>query len=186
MFSRRHKKPVSTKVRDFVWPKIGLVRSWQYLVRRLARIQVSSHKLALGFAAGAFASFTPLIGLHFVLAALVAIALRGNLFASAVGTAVGNPVTFPFIWLASYNLGALFIGVPKVASLDLGLAGGTVSLWRDGPVAFSISLWESISPYLLPMMLGGSLLGIIAGVACYFVVSTAINHVKNYRRARTA
>ena len=35
-------------------------------------------------------------------ALLVAFVIRGNLIASMIGTAVGNPFTFPFIWLTIY------------------------------------------------------------------------------------
>ena len=58
-------------------------------------------EVAAGVAAGAFTSFTPFMGLHFLFAALFAWAIRGNLLASALGTFVGNPLTFPFIWAAT-------------------------------------------------------------------------------------
>jgi hypothetical protein len=35
---------------------------------------------------------------HFVLSALLAYIARANIIASAIGTVVGNPWTFPFIW----------------------------------------------------------------------------------------
>jgi uncharacterized protein (DUF2062 family) len=66
---------------------------------------VGPRGIALGFAARAFVSFTPFIGVHFILAGLLAFALRASILASAIGTVVGNPVSFPFIWLAAYNLG---------------------------------------------------------------------------------
>ncbi len=70
-------------------------------MHRLARLWASPHALAMGCAVGAF---TPFIGLHFVLAAIVAYVLRASVIASALGAALGNPVTLPFIWVASYNV----------------------------------------------------------------------------------
>jgi uncharacterized protein len=156
------------------------------MIRRLTRTGIGSHQLALGFAAGAFASFTPFVGFHFILAALFALILRGNLIASAVGTVVGNPVTFPFIWLASYNLGALLQGRPTVASLELDVSEDDVGLWSDGPVTFAIALWENISPYIVPMLLGGIPLGVLCGAICYFAIRTALDQYNGRRRMRTA
>lgn len=97
MFLRGKKQGFWLKVQNLIWPKMGLSRAWRYLVHRMARLSASPHAIALGFAAGAFVSFTPFIGFHFILAGLLAFSLRASIIASAIGTVVGNPVTFPFI-----------------------------------------------------------------------------------------
>jgi len=104
MFLRRKSPGFWLRVRNLIWPKMGLSRAWRYVVHRMARLKASPHAIALGFAAGAFASFTPFVGLHFILAGLIAFALRSSILASAIGTVVGNPLTFPFIWLSTYNV----------------------------------------------------------------------------------
>ena len=186
MFSPRQKPTFVSKARNFIWPAMGLSRAWRYIMHRLARMKVSPHKLAIGFAAGAFASFTPFIGLHFVLAALMAVVLRGNLIASAIGTVIGNPITFPFIWMASYNLGARMLGLRTVEEIDIQIADGSVGFWSDGPVAFATTLWQSVEPVILPMVLGGIPLGLICGAICYFVVRGTVQQFKARRKAITA
>lgn len=109
MFQRRHKATFFDKVIGFFWPKAGWKRSTKYIGHRVARIPGSPYSIAAGFAAGAAISFTPFVGLHFILGALVALIIRGNILASAIGTAVGNPWTFPFIWVAIYKMG-IFMG----------------------------------------------------------------------------
>ena len=69
---------------------------------RLKRLQGTPYSIATGFACGVAISFTPFIGFHMILAALTAWLIRGNIIASAIGTIVGNPWTFPFIWLAVF------------------------------------------------------------------------------------
>jgi uncharacterized protein (DUF2062 family) len=159
---------------------MGLMRASRYMVHRLARMKASPHKLAMGFAAGAFASFTPFIGFHFILAGLIAWALRGNLIASAIGTVVGNPLTFPFIWLASYNLGGWMLGKSARGSIDLQAGGHAASLLQDGPIAVMSGLWASLEPYLYPMLLGGSLLGLVCAAACYVLIHASIVKCKSY------
>ena len=68
----------------------------------------SPNAIALGFACGSMVSFTPLLGLHFILAIVFAYLIRGNLIAALLGTIVGNPITFPFIWGMIYKVGAFF------------------------------------------------------------------------------
>lgn len=106
MFRRRQKHSSFSRLRDFFWPRAGWHRSTRYVFHRVARIPGSSYSLAAGFACGAAISFTPFIGLHFVLSALLAYVLRANIIASAIGTAVGNPWTFPFIWVGVYEVGS--------------------------------------------------------------------------------
>jgi uncharacterized protein len=100
MFLRRKRQGYWVKARDSIWPGMGLKRAWKYLVHRMARLSAGQHAVALGFATGAFMCFTPFIGFHFVLAGLLALLLRASIPESATGSAIGNPVTFPFIgWL---------------------------------------------------------------------------------------
>lgn len=161
-----------------MWPRIGLGRAWRYTMHRMARIKVTPHKLALGFAVGVFSAFTPFIGLHFALAALLALLVGGNLIASAIGSLLGNPVTLPFIFIADYNLGARLLGLTARDRVEIGAAGESTSFWNDGPLAAVQTLWHSIEPVLVPMLLGGLPLGILAAVVCYFLVRTTVMQFK--------
>ena len=183
MFKARQPKSRVSRFVNWVWPSIGVSRAWRYLMFRLARMKASPHKLALGFAAGAFVSFTPFMGFHFLLAAATALAVRGNVLASAIGTVVGNPLTFPFIWLASYNLGAALLGEPPKVLVDIGLHDPSLSLFQD-PVIFLIALWGTIKPLVLPMLTGGIPLGLLVGAICYLGVRTAIVELQSYKAQR--
>lgn len=182
MFATRQQPGLWRKVREFVWPSIGVRRAWHYRMHRLARMKVSPHQLAIGFAAGAFASFTPFIGLHFVLAALTAAVVRGNLIASAVGTVVGNPITFPFIWIASYNVGAAILGISAKDEIIIE-TDDSIGFFTDGPVAFLTMLWKSLEPVIWPMVLGGIPLGLVCGFVCYWVVRSTL---QKFRARRTS
>ena len=105
MFLRREKLTLISRVRTFFWPKTGWKRASSYFFHRLARIPGTPYTLAAGFAFGAAASFTPFIGLHFILGGVLAWIIRANFLSSAIGTAVGNPWTFPFIWVGIYEFG---------------------------------------------------------------------------------
>ena len=51
-------------------------------------------------------SITPFIGFHLIITFALAWLLRGNMIAGVIaGTCFGNPVTYPFIWASTYQLG---------------------------------------------------------------------------------
>lgn len=178
MFKPGSPKSQTARLRDALWPRIGFRRAWFYRLKRLSRIQVSEHSISLGFATGAFASFTPFMGLHFIIAAGLALALRANLLASAVGTVVGNPLTFPLIWMATYQVGITVLGARQEerlvdAPFSEGLAAGTL---------LSADLWGSLSGVIMPMLVGAVPLGLLCAALCYFFVFASLRKIRQARR----
>ena len=51
----------------------------------------------------------------FILSGIIAYLLRGSIIASAIGTFIGNPLTFPFIWALVYSTGSLMVGIDTSA-----------------------------------------------------------------------
>jgi len=132
----------------------------------------SPHVIALGFASGVFASFTPFMGLHFMIGFAVAWILGGNMIASALGTFVGNPLSFPFIWWAALKLGNRILG-ENIDAIDM----GNINLFSKS----IFDLWPIIKPILLPMVVGGVPIGICVGAVSYGLLRPAI---KNYQLRR--
>ena len=110
MLFRRRDKNLWASIQAFIWPKKGVMRGWIYLMMRILRIRSSDYSLSAGFAAGVAVSFTPLIGLHFILGIALAWLIRGNMIMSMIGTAIGNPWTFPLIWALIYAVGTSVLG----------------------------------------------------------------------------
>jgi hypothetical protein len=138
--------------------------------RRVWRLTGTPHVIALGVAAGVFMSFTPFLGFHIVVAMLIAWVLRGNLLAAVFGTMMGNPVTYPPIWLGTYDLGNWLIGAHARADIDL-----TSTLM--GPRAF-----DMILPVLVPMAVGSVPLGLVAALISYFVIKSTVAAYQLRRR----
>lgn len=170
MFGRRKTRSVLTRLGHVLWPRTGWKRAGAYIGHRVRRLPGSPYNIAAGFACGAAISFTPLLGLHFVIASLGAWLLGGNLIASAIGTVVGNPWTFPIIWIASYRLGAWALGMNGNEELPDGLTMGYI---RDNPDAV-----------LLPMMAGGVPMAIVAWFVSFWVVRRAVARYQHMRLQR--
>ena len=170
MFRRRSKHSLLRRLTDFIWPRIGWRRSTTYLAHRVGRLPGSPYSIAAGFACGAAVSFTPFMGLHFVIAALSSWLIGGNLLASALGTVVGNPWTFPFIWWFIYTLGCLLLGrTPGVDVPD----HITLAYIFDHP-------WQ----VFLPMAIGGTISAGVAWVACFFPLRNAVAAYQSRRILR--
>jgi uncharacterized protein (DUF2062 family) len=94
-----------SRLREFVWPSMGPRRYLRYLGRRAQRLRATPHAIAAGIASGAAVSVFPFVGFHFILGFVLAFLTRGNMLAAAIGTAFGNPFTFPLFFAASYQIG---------------------------------------------------------------------------------
>lgn len=179
MFKRRQMPGIASRVREFVWPRMGFARLWRYLLHRLGRMPGTPYSIAAGFACGAAASFTPLIGFHFLLAGLLAWAIRANILASAIGTVIGNPWTFPFIWLWIFKVGGWIMGTPEDGpppQLTFDMVLGIIS---------GDTLGQSLD-LLLTMMVGGFLTGAAVWVLFYLPLSGMIHGYRARKIQRRA
>lgn len=176
LFGRRARPTRLERLRIALWPRRSFLRSFAYYKHRVLRLQASPHAIAAGVAAGAFASCTPLVGFHFLLSFLVAWVIGGSMIAAAFGTAVGNPLTFPLIWVSSFQIGSLVLGgvkAPPPHHVELSFSTLTSS--------FS-TLW----PTLKPMLLGGLIMGTILGGVLYMLVRSAVVVSQGMRAERLA
>ncbi|MBF0248138.1 MAG: DUF2062 domain-containing protein [Alphaproteobacteria bacterium] len=151
------------------------------MFHRVARIPGSAYSLAAGFACGAAISFTPFIGLHFVLSALLAHILRANIVASAIGTVVGNPWTFPFIWMGVFRLGSMILDTEGMHGDDVDflkvLTQGMEAMYR---LDFQY-LVEVSGPVVWPMLVGC----VPAAVVIWFIFYLPLQPmISKYQAAR--
>lgn len=186
MLFGRHKSPNwREKLRGALWPKRGITRPFVYLAKRLPRLSATPHAIAAGFASGAACSFTPLLGFHFVLSFVVAFIVRGNMLAAALGTIVGNPLTFPFIFAATYETGRWiysFIDGEKMPDSEA-IESQSEELIERG--LFSVDL-DQLWPVLTTMMVGAVPLGIITFAVSYIAVRSFVVSMQRARMRRRA
>lgn len=173
-------------LRVWLWPRRSWMRSGQYVTKRILRLTASPHAIAGGVAAGAMTSFSPFLGFHFTIAFILAWILRGNFLAAALGTFVGNPITFPFIWAATYKAGHFLLGSAPVADgapgLGHAMTGVVAGMWAFDLGRMGAALNEIWEPLLYPMMVGGLVLGPLIAVPLYFATRRASLIFRESRR----
>ena len=194
VFKRRDRRPIWQAIADFFYPKGGWTRAFRYVQHRLHRLPDPPHKIARGLFAGVLTSFTPLFGFHFLVAAITAKLMRGNIMAAILGTFFGNPLTFPIIVPLNIQLGQWMLGRPpghpdrqdiltKIVSVGGVSIANFWTLFTD-----SEAHWSSMDGFyhsiFLPYLVGGILPGIISGLVVYYLSVPLIGVYQKRRRGR--
>ena len=191
VFKRRKQRTYVEVLSESFYPRGGWRRALQYIVYRLRRLPDPAHKISRGIAAGVFTSFTPLFGMHFLISAALALAMRGNIVAALLATFFGNPLTFPLIAAVSMELGSWMLGhhglpLPLVLS---SFSDASLDLWRNFLAIFTAEQanWQGLGVFwrrvFLPYLVGGLVPGVLCGVAAYYLANPLI---AAYQKARVA
>ena len=146
-----------------------VVRFILYYKLKLARLPASNYAISSGVACGAMVSFTPLLGLHFLLAIVFAFIIRGNIIAALIGTFVGNPLTFPFIWGLIYNIG---VYVSYKAHNNL-----------NSEINIEMILNQTYEIFI-PMLIGGAVLAIPIWLTSYLITFSFISSYKKTKNKK--
>lgn len=194
VFKRRNKLTPLQWVAQLVWPKGGWSRAARYLQHRLHRLPDTPDKIARGVSAGVFTAFTPLLGLHFVVAIILAKFLRGNVVAAVLSTFVGNPLTYLPISLISLKMGHFILGtrfdeanqrsfIGKFYDAGHDLLHNARALFTDADAN-----WDGLLLFgreiFWPYLVGGILPGLVAGIAAYYITLPMITAYQHRRRKR--
>lgn len=174
IFRRRNRPPLWGRIVEAVRPRKSWRRGFRYIGRRVQRLPDTPHRIALGVACGVMASFTPLFTLHFFVAMGLALVVRANVLAAALGTFFGNPLTFPFIAGLSLSLGGWMLGSAKAEAAAQNF--DPVIVFRDVGYFLDRIFW----PYLL----GGCVPGLAAAGAAYVLLRPVVAAYQRRRRAK--
>jgi uncharacterized protein (DUF2062 family) len=145
------------------------------VLRRLLHVDDTPHRTAAAFGIGLFIAFFPILGVHTVLALGIAFLFRLNRVALLVGAFVNNPWTLGPMYLAGTLLGCVLLGVP-VRDLS------AVSFSEAG---LASALWERLSQFLWPFVLGNLLLGAVAAPAGYWLLRPILERRRAERLRRS-
>ncbi|WP_342772334.1 DUF2062 domain-containing protein [Pacificibacter maritimus] len=186
--------PLIKWVQQSVWPRGGWSRAVRYMKLRLNRLPGTPDSIARGVFAGVFTAFSPFFGLHFVVAALVAKVVRGNVLAALLATFAGNPLTYVPIAIISLQTGHAILGSEFDSHNQRSVVGKFYDAGHD--LIYNITAlfssgtpnWESVLRFgqevFYPYLVGGLIPGVLAGLVAYFVSLPMITAYQKRRRGR--
>jgi len=187
MFKRRNPLSMTSRVFNFFWPSIGWRRAGTYSLHRLARLPGSAYSIAGGFACGAAISFTPFVGLHFILSAILAWIIRANILASAIGTAVGNPWTFPFIWTWLYQTGSWMTSREMLSGGKSPEFSEVFGNMMEAALSLDVTyLMETAAPVFWPMLVSSVPTGIVMWGVFYVPLKYIVQRYQDRRMLKMA
>ena len=135
---------------------------------QVLHLQETPHRTALAFAIGVFIAFAPHYFFHTASVVFCAWAFRLNYLALFVGSFINNPWTLVPILAASLYTGLLLVGESLSTSIE----------WGNMTVN---NMFEILSPYLFPFIVGACTLAILGALIAYPVMRWAITR---YRRGK--
>jgi uncharacterized protein (DUF2062 family) len=140
--------------------------------RRFLALDDPPERTALAFSLGVFIAFSPFLGLHTILATLIAFLFRLNKVALYTGTFVNNPfLTLVPIIIVSYAIGAFILGRP------LRIPDSGVQLLRHPHLltaAYYHKLFLESRDIVWPFSIGGLTLSVVCSLIAYPVTSSLL------------
>ncbi len=130
--------------------------------------EAEEHAIAAGFAAGVFMSFTPFLFLHTAGALLLAFVFRWSKVAAVAGAWVNNPYTIPFVFYGCTWFGGLLLGV-EVRAIRF-------ESWDCK------TIMATARPIVAPLLLGTTIVGLLAAGLAYFIVYRVAVRIKSAHR----
>jgi uncharacterized protein (DUF2062 family) len=135
---------------------------WRRALEAVFKVHDTPHRTALAFGIGLWLAFSPLLGLHTVLALAIAFAFRLSRAAMLLGVYVNNPWTLAPMYLAGTSLGCMLLGVEADHLQEID--------WKGSGREFYRGLLEAFRPYLWPYVVGNTVLGVLSGAAGYWIM----------------
>jgi uncharacterized protein (DUF2062 family) len=148
--------------------------------RRLLAIDDPPERTALAFSVGVFIAFSPLLGLHTILATLIAFLFRFNKVAIYLGTYVNNPfLTLVPIIVGSYAIGALLLGRPlRMPPEGIELLKNPHLLTGAYYTRVFVQSWYVVGPFAI----GAMVLSVVCSAGTYPITLWALRTHRRRKR----
>ena len=134
-------------------------------VGQVLHLQESPHRTALAFAIGVFIAVAPHYFFHTASVVFCAWAFRLNFIALFLGSFLNNPWTLVPILAASLYTGLLLIGKSSLTPIE----------WDQMTID---NMFEMLSPYLFPFIVGACTLAILGFLIAYPVMRWTITRYR--------
>ena len=141
------------------------MESLRQKINHVLHLQESPHRTALAFAIGTFIAFAPHYFFHTASAAFCGWMFRLNYVAIFLGTFINNPWTTIPILAASLYTGLFLMGESSHTTIE----------WHELSME---NLFDMLSPYLMPFILGACTLSVISSLLAYPLMRWAITRYR--------
>lgn len=157
-------------------------RQLRYLYLKLTRLKGDPHDLALGIALGIFSGMLPILPFQTALAVTLAIFFSCSKIAAAIGTWVTNPLSWGFLYLYTYKIGAWILGLSGQSKVFTSVMA---SIQREESALVILGkILGAGGAIVAAFLTGGLILGIAFAPPSYFIFLRFFRLVKHWRDQR--
>ncbi|HLM23431.1 MAG TPA: DUF2062 domain-containing protein [Pyrinomonadaceae bacterium] len=151
--------------------------------RRLLAIDDPPERTALAFSIGVFIAFSPFLGLHTIMATLLAFLFRFNKVAIYTGTFINNPfLTLVPIIIGSYGVGAFLLGRPlRIPDEGLELLKNPRIFSGDYYRLLFVQFWNIVWPFSV----GGMALSVVCSLLAYPLTLRTLRAYRDHKSHRS-
>lgn len=157
-------------------------RRIKYYYLRLIRLKGQPKELALGLALGVLAGSMPILPLQTWLALTLAFIFRASKIAAMLGTWISNPLNWYFLYLFSYKIGALILGLEQrgrnISAVICALKSG------GDPIVIAKTILEAGNWIVAAFLLGGLVLAAITTPPSYFLSLYFFRRLDEWKKHR--
>ncbi len=151
--------------------------------RRLLAIDDPPERTALAFSIGVFIAFSPFLGLHTIMATVLAFLFRFNKIAIYTGTFINNPfLTLVPIIIVSYGVGAFILGRPlSIPDEGLELLKNPRLFSGDYYRLLFVQSWNNI---VWPFSVGATALSVVCSLLAYPLTLRALRAYQGRKKSQ--
>ncbi|MBS3734393.1 MAG: DUF2062 domain-containing protein [Phycisphaerae bacterium] len=150
-----------------------------FFLYRVLHVDDTPHRIALGVAIGVWAGWMPIVGIQMITTFILAACLRANKAVGMPWVWVSNPATMAPMYLADYWVGCTLIGRNWSDPGFLEALNATGGWWNKA------TAWlEATRNVVVPLMLGGVVVGVAFAVPTYFLIRWSVVAYRRHRRRR--
>ena len=147
----------------------SFVRQGKLNLLRFLRLQGAPDEIAKGMAIGIFVGMTPTLGLQMLIAIFIAMLLKQNKIAAALGVWITNPVTAAPIYALQYESGRRLLQLPLL----------------QFPEELTFEAMKTLGwDLMVPLLFGSLIYAVICSIIAYSVTLRCIPFFKTWRVPR--
>jgi len=125
--------------------------------------------VARAMVAGLLPATSPLLGLHHILAVVLAVVLRANVPTAVVVQTVNNPLTIPIYYTMAYHVGEVLLGRP--AKYESHIAEKIKKLDETEGIRSKLRMLAGeLAMVAVPLLVGCTVIGVVVSAAGYGLI----------------
>nr|HPM77190.1 DUF2062 domain-containing protein [bacterium] len=140
---------------------------WRQFYNQFISLKGPPEKVARAFSIGLWIGWFPIIGTHSIMTVAAGAIFRLSVPAIFLASWICNPLTIPFLLLADYKVGSLYVGEADISGVQL----HTLTFQQMIALGWNVQF---------PMIVGGVILGTLTALVAYYPIKYWVVRIRRH------